>query len=72
MKDANVDIARVVQYEFQVEIEATPARVWRALTDQLSSWWLPDFHMLGEDSVVTLEPKPGGRLFEQRGDDGLL
>ena len=42
------------------------------MTDQLSSWWLPDFHILGEDSVVTLEPRPGGRLYEQRGDDGLL
>ena len=64
--------ARVVQYEFEVEINAAPPRVWRALTDQLSSWWLPDFHVLGNDSVVTLEPVPGGRLFEQSGSSGLL
>ncbi len=64
--------ARVVQYEFEVEIAAAPSRVWRALTDQLSSWWLPDFHVLGSDSVVTLEPMPGGRLFEQSGSSGLL
>ena len=64
--------ARVVQYEFEVEIDATPARVWRALTDQLSSWWLPDFHVLGSDSIVTLEPTPGGRLYEQSGSQGLL
>ena len=64
--------ARVVQYEFEIDIEASPSRVWRALTDQISSWWLPDFHVLGQDSIVTLEPIPGGRLFEQSGSKGLL
>ncbi len=64
--------ARVVQYEFEVEIDATASRVWRALTDQLGSWWLPDFHVLGSDSIVTLEPTPGGRLYEQNGSQGLL
>lgn len=64
--------ARVVQYEFEIDIDAAPSRVWRALTDQLSSWWLPDFHVLGSDSLVTLEPFPGGRLFEQSGTKGLL
>ncbi len=64
--------AHVAQYEFEINIDAPPSRVWRALTDQLSSWWLPDFHVLGKDSIVTLEPVPGGRLFEQDGSKGLL
>ena len=72
MKTETVEGARVAQYEFELEIAAKPERVWRALTDQLGSWWLPDFHMLGEDSVISLEPFPGGRLFEQCGDGGLL
>ena len=72
MNDNQVFEARVVQYEFEVEMNAPPTRVWKALTDQLSSWWLPDFHMLGADSIVSLEPVPGGRLFEQCGDKGLL
>ncbi len=72
MIGAKVADARVVQYEFEIEIAAPRERVWRALTDQLSSWWLKDFHVLGEDSIVTLEPTPGGRLYEQRGDASLL
>ena len=63
---------RCAQYEFSIEVEATRERVWRGLTDQLSEWWLPDFHMLGIDSIVTLEPHAGGRLFEQNGDQHLL
>ena len=63
---------RCAQYEFSIFIEASRERVWRGLTDQLGTWWLPDFHMLGTDSIVTLEPRAGGRLFEENGDQHLL
>ena len=63
---------RCAQYEFSIVIEASRERVWRGLTDQLGTWWLPDFHMLGTDSTVTLEPHAGGRIFEQKGDQHLL
>jgi uncharacterized protein YndB with AHSA1/START domain len=64
--------AKCAHYEFSLEIEAPPQRVWRALADQIGSWWLPHFHMLGEDSIVEFEPKAGGRLFERQGDRELL
>jgi uncharacterized protein YndB with AHSA1/START domain len=60
------------QYELAIEIEASRERVWRGLTDQLGTWWLPDFHMLGTDSIVTLEAHAGGRLFEKNGNQQLL
>ncbi len=72
MSDHKSETARVVQYELSIRIDAPPKRVWQGLTDQLSSWWLPDFHMLGPDSLVTLEPHAGGRLFEQNGEKELL
>ena len=64
--------ARCLQYELSIIIKAAKARVWRGLTDQIGSWWLPDFHMLGTDSLVTLEPRAGGRLYEQNGASELL
>ena len=72
MPDQQVMEVRAVQYELQVPIEASRQRVWRGLTDQLSAWWLPEFHMLGPDSTVTLELQAGGRLYEQQGDHELL
>jgi uncharacterized protein YndB with AHSA1/START domain len=72
MIGAKVEDARVVQYELQIGIAAPRERVWRTLTEQLGSWWLKDSHVLGEDSIVTLEPTAGGRLYEQRGDASLL
>lgn len=59
-------------YELQIEIAASQQRVWKALTEKLSAWWLPDFHILGPDSIVELEPRAGGRLFEQSDDRELL
>jgi len=35
-------------------IDAPRERVWQALVDETNAWWLPDFHMVGEGSVVTL------------------
>lgn len=56
--------ARLAHYEFAIDIQANSRRVWRALTDQVGAWWLPSFHMLGESSIVMLEPHAGGRLLE--------
>ncbi len=63
---------RCVQYGFELSISASKSRVWRALTDQLSTWWLPTFHMLGEESEIYLEPRAGGRLYETNGKRELL
>jgi hypothetical protein len=56
--------AHIAQYEFSIPIEASTSQVWRALADQIDSWWLSNFRMLGEASRVDLEPRAGGRLFE--------
>ncbi len=72
MSDFKTSEVRCVQYELAITMEAGRARVWNGLTDQLTSWWLPDFHMLGPDSLITLEPRAGGRLYEQNGDAELL
>jgi hypothetical protein len=64
--------ARCVAYELSISMESSIDRVWKGLTDQLGSWWLPSFRMLGEDSLVTLEPKAGGRLYESQDDRELL
>jgi uncharacterized protein YndB with AHSA1/START domain len=61
---------RAVRYELDIAIQATPTRVWDALTAQINAWWLPDFHVAGTDSVVRLDPAPGGQLIERTPDGG--
>ncbi|MEQ1829205.1 MAG: SRPBCC domain-containing protein [Pirellula sp.] len=53
-------------------MNAPVARVWKAITDQVSSWWLPAYHTLGDGSIITLEANAGGRLFEKNGTKELL
>jgi uncharacterized protein YndB with AHSA1/START domain len=64
--------SQCAQYEFSISLNASAQRVWRALTDQIGAWWLPHFHMLGEDSIVELELRAGGRLFEKNASSELL
>lgn len=59
-------------YELEIAIEAPPDAVWEALVHRTDAWWLPDFRMLGSDSVVTLEPHAGGQLLEQQPDGASL
>lgn len=59
-------------YELEITIAAPPSTVWDALTAETNSWWLPDFHMVGPDSEVTLEPHAGGHLIERTADGGSL
>lgn len=64
---------RCVQYELEIEINAPREQVWKAIVDETDAWWLPDFHMVGEGSVVEFDLNPGGRgLVEHKGDGSFL
>ena len=56
---------RGVTYELEIAIDAPRERVWRSLTDGIDAWWLPDFHMTGEGSVVTFDARAGGGIVER-------
>lgn len=58
-----------IEIKLQVEINATKDKVWNAITLDISAWWLPDFYFY-ENSKIILEPFPGGRLFEDGGENG--
>ena len=64
--------ASVAQYELEIEIDAPPPRVWMSLTEELPMWWLPDFHILGADSVVSFDAQAGGHLIERTPDGSSL
>ena len=61
-----------LKYELQIPIDAPRADVWKALTEETNAWWLPDFHMVDADSVVSLQARAGGQLIESKADGGSL
>lgn len=58
--------------ELEITIQAPRDRVWRALTDEMNAWWLGDFRMVDPQSVVSLEPRAGGQMIEQKPGGGSL
>lgn len=61
-----------IQYEFEIHIEAPKEKVWKALTEDIHAWWLPDFHMVGADSKIQLDAVAGGQLIESKADGSSL
>lgn len=57
----------IVQVELEIRIEAPPERVWRALVEETGRWWPRDFYAGPGESFV-LEPRLGGRMYEDWGN----
>ena len=59
--------AEIGQITMELDIDATPERVWQALTDDIDHWWPAEFYAGGEHGKrrFVLEAQPGGRMYEQ-------
>jgi uncharacterized protein YndB with AHSA1/START domain len=55
----------ILHVELEFPIAAPVERVWAALLDEVAAWWPRDFRVLGGDSEMHLEPRVGGRLYEE-------
>ncbi|MBL4636870.1 MAG: SRPBCC domain-containing protein [Kofleriaceae bacterium] len=69
---SEVKNAEYSSYELEILIEVSREKVWKALVEDTNGWWLPSFHMVAEDSVVTLDAEAGGLLVERRKGGGSL
>jgi uncharacterized protein YndB with AHSA1/START domain len=61
----------VVEVELEVPIAAAPERVWEALVNETSAWWRRDF-LAPNARGFFIEPRLGGRAFEDRGEGSGL
>lgn len=64
---------RTVDVQHELRIKATPERVWQALTAEIAAWWPAKFYVGAAPIRFTLEPRVGGRVYEDWGDgEGAL
>jgi uncharacterized protein YndB with AHSA1/START domain len=64
---------RRIQVEQEVTINASPERVFDALTSQVSAWWGAPYLLTDAPQGIILEPEVGGRLYEVSGEgEGAL
>ncbi len=71
---SNMTTAAISEIHLETHIEDSPDRVWQALTDDIGAWWPAEFYAGGEPDSRSyhLEAEPGGRMYEQWADGGLL
>jgi hypothetical protein len=63
----------VVQVNVDVNIKASLDRVWKALIEETSAWWPRDFYTSTATKGFLIEPRLGGRVYEDWGNEaGLL
>jgi len=61
-----------MKVEKSIVIAASPERVWRAWTDEISRWWVKPYFIDPERALgLVIEPHAGGRFVEKWGDDGV-
>jgi DNA-binding transcriptional ArsR family regulator/uncharacterized protein YndB with AHSA1/START domain len=64
---------RVIHIEQEVVIEALPDQVFKALTQDVSAWWGAPYLYSETAEAMILEPKVGGRFYEDWGaGEGVL
>jgi len=65
--------SRVAEVVMEVRIAASPQRTWRALTEDVGSWWPAGFYTSERARRMVLEPRLGGLVYEEWGDgEGLV
>ncbi len=70
-----MEMASIGKAIVETRIAAPRARVWRALTDEITRWWPQEFYTGGREGErrYLLDAHPGGRMCEVWSDtDGLL
>jgi uncharacterized protein YndB with AHSA1/START domain len=64
---------RSLDVRLDVQIGATREVVWKSLTDGIGEWWPANFYVGRSPKRFALEPRVGGRVFEDWGDgEGAL
>lgn len=59
-------------HRLTLEIAKPHAAVWKAFTSGVQSWWPKDFYATESPRRMVFEVKPGGRLYEDGGEDNGL
>src|SRR5882672_11327630 len=63
----------LVRVELNIEIDASREKVWNAIIDDIGIWWPRDFYACADTKSFVIEPRVGGRLYEDAGDgNGVL
>lgn len=73
MGEMNDRVFQALDIQQEIEINAPAAKVWSSLTTEIAAWWPKDFYVGPTPRRFVIEPRVGGRVYEDWGDDqGVL
>ena len=73
MGEMNDRVFQALDIQQEIEINAPAAKVWNSLTTEIAAWWPKDFYVGPTPRRFVVEPRVGGRVYEDWGDDqGVL
>lgn len=64
--------AGATQVQLDVTIHASRDRVWKVMVEDIGRWWREDFYTIEKPRSFKLEPRLGGRMYEDDGVGGGL
>ena len=53
--------------ELEIIVKAPLSKVWKSLTEDIDKWWRKDFYSNPDTKKFVLEPKIGGKVYEDTG-----
>ncbi len=65
--------SKTVNILMEIPIEARQQQVWECLIKDVGLWWRKDFYTSPKTQNFIIEPRPGGKMYEDYGnDEGLV
>ncbi len=73
MTAAVANPATIADVQLEIAVDAPRETVWKALTEDIGSWWHKDFFLGGPGATFRCTAKLGGWMFEDYGEgQGLI
>ena len=71
--EKTIEPCGTMRLELEIAIEANAETVWKSITEEIGQGWPKDFYCVAGSDKLVLEPKPGGRIYEENSNgSGLL
>ncbi len=68
-----MDTPRIGKVALEITIDASIEKTWDTLINDIGDWWTKDFYTSPKTKSFILEARPGGRMYEDYGnDEGLV
>ena len=65
--------SHITRIQLEIVIDASIETTWKALVNDIGLWWRKDFYTSSKTKEFILEAKPGGKMYEDYGnDEGLV